>query len=97
MIDRRAKANRDALLFHHPQIEKAADFRFHEHEGRVPPPSASWIERFGHDPDFHTSVAICFDNEELALEIGLRLLPALDSTLTRVAVRMAPRGADSRI
>ena len=96
VIDRHANANRDALLFHHPQIESAAELVFHQHEA-VSPVVRAIIEEFCSDARYHTSIAICFDNEPLALEICLRLAPAFEPAAVRVAVRLEHDGGPARL
>jgi hypothetical protein len=91
VIDRHATANGSALLFHHPQIREAADLEFHEQEA-VSRAARNLIEGYCRDTRFHTSIAICFDDETLALEICLQLLPAFDPRNVRVAVRMEREG-----
>jgi len=91
VIDGPFKIKQNALLFHNPQIGKAADLKFYEHEA-ASPAVRDLIEGFCKDSSFHTSVAICFDNEALALEIALRLLPLFDFNDARMAVRMEHQG-----
>lgn len=91
VIDRRATANRDALFFHHPRLSRAADIEFHQHEA-VSPAVRDLVEGFCRDPNFRVSVVVCFDDEELALAVSLKLLPCLDSESARLAVRLASEG-----
>ena len=88
VIDRRADAHRDELLFRHPQIAEVADLQFHQHEA-ASPMTRQLLETCCANKGELTSVAICFDNEALALELALELLPMIEGGGARLAVRMA--------
>ena len=96
VIDRRAEANRAALLFRHPRILEVCDLEFHALEA-LSPDTRALLERWCADPHCLTSLAVCFDNEQLALEIAVQLLPLLKTRDVRMALRMAGRSGLARL
>lgn len=88
VIDRRADSHRDELLFRHPQIMQVADLEFHQQEV-ASPKTRELLKSYCADKSSLTSIAVCFENETLALELSLELLPMIEETGARLAVRMA--------
>jgi len=88
IIDRRAEANRAALLFRYPHFLDACDVEFHACEAESPEARAL-IEGWCADSRHITSIAVCFDNESRALEIAVQILPLLAAKRVRMALRMA--------
>jgi hypothetical protein len=87
VIDRAAERHREALLFRHPQIGQVADLEFHQQEAASPRTReqlATWCA----EAQTVTSVAVCFDNEPLALELSLQLAPLLAASGARLAARL---------
>jgi len=91
VIDREAEARRAALLFRHPQIDRVADLKFHPQEA-ASPATRQCVEKWCAEADSLTSIAVCFDNDALAVLLGLQLLPILQDSTARLAVRL---GAES--
>src|ERR1017187_10000635 len=87
VIDRRANTHRAELLFRHPQIGAVCDIEFHELES-ISPETRDKLKEWCSRPDTITSVAICFDEEQRALEIAL-MLKTVAPNHARVAVRMS--------
>lgn len=90
VIDRRAQANRDALLFRYPRICEVCDLEFHSLEA-LAPETRVLLERWCADHQHVTSVAVCFDNEQRAFELGVQLLPLLKTNNVRMAIRMGEK------
>lgn len=90
VIDRRAAANRAALLFRYPRFTDICDLEFHNIEA-VSPEARTLLEGWCADQTEITSVAVCFDHEERALEIAGQLLPLLRPGGARLALRLSGR------
>ena len=88
IIDRRAHENRDALLFRYARIGDVCDLHFHELDV-VSPQARDLLEGCCADRTCITSLAVCFDHEERALEIAIQLLPFLRTSGVRLGVRFA--------
>jgi hypothetical protein len=88
VVDRRAEANRAALLFRYPRMGEVCDLEFHQLEA-VSPEARALLEGWCADATRITSLAVCFDHEERALEIAVQLLPLLMTSDVRLALRLA--------
>ena len=90
VIDRVGGPGESALLFRYPQFREACELDVHTLDIESPA-ARRLVEAWCSDPASLTSLAVCFDDEARAVEVALRLLPALQSDAVRVAVRMAHR------
>ena len=88
VIDRRAETHQAELLFRHPEMAAVADLQFHPIEA-TSPEARHLIQGWCSDPNTLPSIAICYGDESVALEIALRLLPLFALNETRIAVRMS--------
>jgi len=96
VIDRRAEANRAALLFRYPRISEVCDLEFYQLEA-VSPEARALLEGWCADRARITSVAVCFDHEERAFEIAVQLLPLLQTCDVRLALRLAGQSGLARL
>lgn len=90
VIDRAGEQGAAALLFRYPQFREACELDVHSLDIESPL-ARRLVEGWCSDPGSCGSLAVCFDNEARAVEVALRMLPALESQGTRVAVRLAHR------
>jgi hypothetical protein len=90
VIDRGAEVHRKELLFHHPYIGDVCDIEFHQLEG-ISPETRKFLKDWCARRDAVTSVAVCFDNEQRALEISVQLGQLVETNDVRLAVRMSGR------
>jgi hypothetical protein len=90
VIDRAAAHGEAALLFRYPQFRQACDFTVHTLDVESLA-ARTLVEGWSADCGSVTSLAVCFDDEARAVEMALKLLPALEQHGTRVAVRLAHR------
>jgi len=77
VIDRDAYRLEQALLFRYPNFGRTCSLSFHPHEfesSRALDPLRTWIAH----PDTLISVAVCFDRDTLAIEIGCKAAPGDD-------------------
>jgi hypothetical protein len=88
VLDRRAEGYRADLLFRHPQIEKVADLQFYQLEA-ASPEARRLVECWCAETGATTSIAFCFGDETLSLELALRLLPLFEPNDVRAAVRLS--------
>lgn len=88
VIDRLARRKGDAFLFNFPGIASFADVEFHEHEIESPA-ARGLIAGWCADAHFLTSIAACFDNDNRALDVALRIQPLLKEYQIPMAVRMS--------
>ncbi len=96
VIDRKAGLHEKELLFHHPQYREVCDIEFHELEV-ISPEALKLVRSWCGRPEAVTSLAVCFDQEQRALEIATRLGPLLRSGRVRVAVRFAGQSGLARL
>lgn len=90
VIDRAGVQGEAALLFRYPQFRKACGLEMHSLDIESPA-ARTLVESWSADRGSLTSLAVCFDNEARAVEMALRLLPALEPDRARIAVRLAHR------
>jgi hypothetical protein len=90
VIDRAAAQGEASLLFRYPQFREACALEMHSLDIESPA-ARKLVEAWSADSGSLTSLAVCFDNEARAVEMALRLLPALEPGGARVAVRLAHR------
>lgn len=88
VIDRDANRQRDALLFRHRYIEQVCKMDFHAIEA-ISIRTRELLETWCAEPDCLTSVAVCSDDEPHALELATQLLPLMERTGSRLAIRLA--------
>lgn len=88
VLDGRAETHRADLLFRHPQIETVADLQFHQLEA-ASPQARRLVEGWCAETGALTSIAFCFGDETLSLELALRLLPLFEPNDVRIAVRLS--------
>jgi hypothetical protein len=88
VIDRDSAVRENELLFRHPYIKEVCDFDFKPFEG-ISADTRKFLKELCGRRDSFTSVAICFDNEQRALEIALQLRQLVESNDVRVAVRLS--------
>jgi hypothetical protein len=88
VVDRDAGRREHALLFRYPSFPKVCSVEFQQIEvesRRVLELLDVWCA----DQHSVTSIAVCFDQDSLALEVALRLLPRLRECRIPIAVRMS--------
>ena len=88
VIDREADRHKGMLLFRYPNFEKTCAIEFHKTEIETRQ-ARDLLEEWCTTADSATSIAVCFDQDSLALEVALRLFPTLERFDTPVAVRMS--------
>lgn len=88
VMDREAARHEQALLFRYPNFRKACDIEFHQ--CLMESVSArQLLEKWCEDAASATSMAVCFDQDSLALEVALRLQPLLEKCGVPMAVRLS--------
>jgi hypothetical protein len=87
VVDRAAKRHEQELLFRYPAFLQVCNINFNEWEV-ASLEARNHLESWCDDRASATSVAICFDNDSLALDVALRLLPKLRGCGVPVALRM---------
>lgn len=87
VIDREAELHGKALHFHHQFINDVCDITFHQMEV-VSSEARRLLEAWFAQTDAITSVAICFDDEQLSLSMAVQIEPMLLGTEVRMAARM---------
>jgi hypothetical protein len=88
VIDRVAEEHSRALHFHHRYVNDVCDITFYQMEA-LSPEARVLYEKWFAPGDAITSVAICFDDEELSLDLAVRLQPLIAETSVRMVARMA--------
>jgi hypothetical protein len=88
VIDQEAGRHEQALLFRYRNFRQTCAIEFHEtqadsQQGR------DLIESYCSDRQSVTSIAVCFDQDSLALEVALRLLPKLKEFGIPTALRIS--------
>lgn len=87
VIDRNARQLADALYFRYPHIGKVCSIAFLQQDAESP--ATLDAVRTWCGGATITNIAVCMDDENRALEIGLRLLAATKACGARIAVRMS--------
>ncbi len=90
VIDRQGTAGEDAFLFRYPRFREVCRLDVHQLDLESAR-ARELIEEWSGDPGALTSLVVCFDDQSRAVEVALRLLPALQADAVRVAVRVAHR------
>jgi len=91
VIDRDAGRHEQALLFRYPRFPETCAIQFHE----LPiesPRARELLHGWCGERQSVPSIAVCFDQDALALEVALRLLPQLKECGVPMAVRMSREG-----
>jgi voltage-gated potassium channel Kch len=96
VIDRKAELHEKELSFHHTHFGEVCDIEFHQFEA-ISPETLKLLKDWCARRDAVTSVAVCFDNEQRALEIALQLEPLIASNDVRVAVRFSCQSGLARL
>jgi predicted dinucleotide-binding enzyme len=96
VIDRRADVHSQALRFHHAQVADVCDIEFHQQEA-ISPETRKLLKDWCARRDSNTSLAVCFDNEQLALEIAVQLRQLIEANDVRVAVRLSGQSGLARL
>jgi hypothetical protein len=95
VIDRAASERERELLFRYPTIRQTCELTFHA--GEIDSTQGQrLIEGLCAASDTMTSIAVCLDNDAVALDVAMRLLPTVHDRNIPVAVRMSrPDGLTS--
>ena len=88
VIDRAAGEREQEILFRYPGIRQTCDLTFHECAIQSTQ-GQQLIEGWCAANDTMTSIAVCLDDDALALDVAMRLLPIIHDTSIPVAVRMS--------
>lgn len=96
VIDRRADIHSRALRFHHMHVADVCDIEFHQLEA-VSPEARQLLKDWCRRCDIMTSVVVCFDNEQFALQIAVQLKQLIESNNVRVAVRFSAESGLARL
>lgn len=95
VIDRAGGERERELLFRYSTIRQTCDLTFHECEIQSTQ-GRQLIEGWCAATDTMTSIAVCLDDDALALDVAMRLLPTVHDRSIPVAVRMSrPDGLTS--
>lgn len=95
VIDRAASEREQELLFRYPGIRQTCDLTFHECSIQSTQ-GHQLIEGWCAAKDTMTSIAVCLDDDALALDVAMRLLPTIHDKSIPVALRMSrPDGLTS--
>ncbi len=90
VIDRDAARHEQMLLFRYPKFKQTCSIEFHETEIETTR-ARDLLGKWCAATDAITSIALCFDQDSLALEVALRLFPVLRQFNIPLAVRMSRR------
>lgn len=90
VIDRLAERRKQALLFRYPNFEKACKIEFHELEMESLA-ARQLLGQWCDDPHHVVSVAACFNNDSLGLELALHLKDTLNEHQASLFVRMSEK------
>jgi len=88
VIDKDADRHKEMLLFRYPSFEQTCNIEFHNLEVETKQ-ARTLLESWCAAENSYTSIAVCFDQDSLALEVALRLFPKLEQFKIPMAVRMS--------
>jgi hypothetical protein len=90
VIDQQAKKREQSLLFRYPNFKKTCQIEFYE-LSMESLSAREMVEAWGADKTKVVSIATCFDQDALALEVALRMKSNLDLLQVPMFVRMSSR------
>lgn len=88
VVDRAAERHEAQLLFRYPAFRNACDIEFKTLEIESPA-TRQLVDALASDRSLAASVALCLDNDALAMDVALRLGPMLRAQGVPFAVRMS--------
>lgn len=95
VIDREARDREQDLLFRYPAIRQTCELTFHQCSMQSTQ-GQQLIEGWCAQADTVMSIAVCLDDDALALDVSMRLLPVVSGRSIPVSVRMSrPDGLTS--
>jgi len=90
VIDQQAEQRKQALLFRYPNFEKTCQIEFHAIDMESLP-ARQRVETWSEDTTAAVSIVICFDQDELAMEVALRMKDKLEKLQIPMFVRMSSK------
>lgn len=90
VIDQQADQRKQALLFRYPNFEKTCQIEFHACDMESLP-ARQMLETWSADKTNVVSIVICFDHDELAMEVALRMKSKFDLMQVPLFVRMSSK------